>query len=270
MEVAGEEAHIIRSMPDQFVLVDSSDKVAVVRLNRPEKLNALSPEMLRSVADALQRLEEDGGVRVIVLTGGEKVFAAGADIEAMAMASPVDMLLRSTLRSWRRIAAIDKPLIAAVNGVAFGGGCELAMLCDLIVAGGSSRFGQPEIKLGIMPGAGGTQRLARAVGSARAMEMILTGEPISAQEALAAGLVNRVVADDKVLDQSKALANMIAARPPVAVRMARKAVRFGYERTMAEGFEIERRNYRLLYDTEDQKEGMAAFLEKREPKFKGK
>ncbi|MGH2582961.1 MAG: enoyl-CoA hydratase-related protein [Anaerolineales bacterium] len=257
-------------MSDEFVLVEKAGAVAIVRLNRPEKLNALSPEMLKSIADSLASLDRDEGVRVILLTGDEKAFAAGADIEAMAKASPVDMLLRNTLRSWRRIAAIDKPLIAAVSGVAFGGGCELAMLCDLIVAGESARFAQPEINLGIMPGAGGTQRLARAIGSARAMEMILTGEPISAQEALEAGLVNRVVPNDKVLDEAKAMASVIATRPPIAVRLARKAVRYGYERTMTEGFELERRNYRLLYDTEDQKEGMAAFLEKREAKFKGK
>jgi len=178
--------------------------------------------------------------------------------------------LRLTRLQAQRLWALDKPLIAAVSGVAFGGGCELAMSCDLIVAGETARFGQPEIKLGIMPGAGGTQRLVRALGPYRAMELILTGDPISAAEAHQAGLVNRVVADDKVLDEALALAMLIAERPPVAVRLARQAVRFGMERTLLEGLEIERRNYRMLYDTEDQKEGMAAFLEKREPKFKGK
>jgi enoyl-CoA hydratase len=204
-----------------------------------------------------------------VLTGGPKVFAAGADIEAMAKASPVDIYLRKTRQLWQRIWTLDKPIIAAVNGVAFGGGCELAMSCDLIVAGESARFGQPEIKVGIMPGAGGTQRLARAIGPYRAMEMVLTGEPISAQDALNVGLVNRVVADTEVLDESLKLAQIIAERPPIAVRAARKALRYGFERTLLEGLEMERRHYLMLYGTDDQKEGMAAFLEKRKPGFKG-
>ena len=257
-------------MAQEFVLIEKQGAVAIARLNRPDKLNALSPEMLTSLAEALESLNKDDAVRAIVLTGSERAFAAGADIEAMAKASPVDMLLRNTRQYWQRLWALDKPLIAAVSGVALGGGCELAMLCDLIVAGESARFGQPEIKLGIMPGAGGTQRLARAVGPYRAMEMILTGEPISAAEAQRAGLVNRVVPDDQVLEEALALARLIAERPPVAVRLARKALRYGMERTMLEGLEMERRNYRLLYDTEDQKEGMQAFLEKRPPKFKGR
>ena len=254
----------------ELVLIEKQGAVAIVRLNRPDKLNALSPEMLASLAEALESLNKDDETRAIVLTGSERAFAAGADIEAMAKASPVDMLLRNTRQYWQRLWALDKPLIAAVSGVALGGGCELAMLCDLIVASESARFGQPEIKLGIMPGAGGTQRLARAVGPYRAMEMILTGEPISAAEAQRAGLVNRVVPDDQVLEQALALARLIAERPPVAVRLARKVLRYGMERTMLEGLEMERRNYRLLYDTEDQKEGMQAFLEKRPPKFKGR
>lgn len=257
-------------MPDELVLIEHKDAVAIARLNRPDKLNALSPEMLAALADAFDKLNSDEKVRVIVLYGGEKAFAAGADIEAMAQASPIDIHLRNTRKSWLRIWAVDKPVIAAVRGVAFGGGCELAMGCDLIVAGEGARFGQPEVKLGIMPGAGGTQRLARAVGPARAMEMILTGDPINSADALRAGLVNRVVPDDKVLEEALALANLIAERPAVAVRLARKAVRFGLERTVQEGMEMERRNYRLLYDTEDQKEGMQAFLEKRSAKFKGR
>ncbi len=256
-------------MPNELVLVEHKDAVAVVRLNRPDKLNALSPELLAALADAFEKLNGDEKVRVIVLYGGEKAFAAGADIGAMAKASPIDIHLRNTRKSWERIWGADKPVIAAVRGVAFGGGCELAMGCDLIVAGESARFGQPEVKLGIMPSAGGTQRLARAVGPARAMEMILTGEPISAADAFSAGLVNRVVPDDRVLDEALTLANLIAERPAVAVRLARKTVRFGLERTVQEGLEMERRNSRLLYGTEDQKEGMQAFLEKRSPKFKG-
>jgi enoyl-CoA hydratase len=256
-------------MPD-LVLIEHHDAVALVRLNRPDKLNALSPDMLSALADAFDALNADSAVNVIVLYGGERAFAAGADIEAMSKASPVDIDLRNTRALWQRVWAINKPVIAAVRGVAFGGGCELAMGCDLIVAGEGARFAQPEIKLGIMPGAGGTQRLAKAIGPARAMEMVLTGEPISATEAKQAGLINRVVPDERVLDEALALAALVASRPAVAVRLARQALRFGAERTVAEGMEIERRNYKLTYDTEDQKEGMAAFLEKRAPKFKGR
>jgi enoyl-CoA hydratase len=254
----------------ELVLIERKDAVAIVRLNRPDKLNALSPEMLAALAAAFEELDADAGARVLVLYGGERAFAAGADIEAMAKASPIDIDLRNTRESWQRMWAIAKPVVAAVRGVAFGGGCELAMGCDLIVAGEGARFAQPEIKLGIMPGAGGTQRLARAIGLARAMEMVLTGEPISAADAKAAGLVNRVVPDERVLEEALALAAVIASRPPVAVRLARQALRYGAERTVVDGMEIERRNYKLTYDTEDQKEGMQAFLEKRPPQFKGR
>jgi enoyl-CoA hydratase len=257
-------------MSQEFVLVEKHGAVAVATLNRPDKLNALSPQMLAALADTLEALNADSSVRVVVLYGGPRAFAAGADIEAMAKASPVDILLRNTRQYWQRLWSLDKPLIAAVTGVAFGGGCELAMLCDLIVAGETARFGQPEIKLGIMPGAGGTQRLARAIGPYRAMEMVLTGEPLSATEAKAAGLVNRVVPDERVLEEALALATTVSERPPVAVRLARQALRFGVERTLAEGLELERSNYLMTYDTEDQKEGMAAFLEKRPPSFKGR
>jgi len=256
-------------MSHNLVLVEKQKAVGIVTFNRPERLNALNPELLKTLAEVLETLNGDPAIRVIVLTGGPKVFAAGADIEAMAKASPVDIYLRNTRALWQRIWSLDKPMVAAVNGVAFGGGCELAMSCDLIVAGESSRFGQPEIKLGIMPGAGGTQRLARAVGPYRAMELVLTGEPISAAEALAAGLVNRVVPDARVLEAAMELAKRIAERPQVAVRLARQALRYGMERTLLEGMDLERRNYRMLYGTEDQKEGMAAFLEKRSPNFKG-
>ena len=256
-------------MSHNLVLVEKQKAVGIVTFNRPERLNALNPELLKTLAEVLETLNGDPAIRVIVLTGGPKVFAAGADIEAMAKASPVDIYLRNTRALWQRIWSLDKPMVAAVNGVAFGGGCELAMSCDLIVAGESSRFGQPEIKLGIMPGAGGTQRLARAVGPYRAMELVLTGEPISAAEALAAGLVNRVVPDARVLEAAMELAKRIAERPQVAVRLARQALRYGMERTLLEGLDLERRNYRMLYGTEDQKEGMAAFLEKRSPNFKG-
>ena len=257
-------------MSEDVVKVELRGPLALVGLNRPDKLNALSSQLLSALADAFEALSVKEEVRVIVLHGDQRAFAAGADIQAMAQANPVDILEGGTRDYWLRIWAIDKPIIAAVAGYAFGGGCELAMGCDIIVAAESARFAQPEIKLGIMPGAGGTQRLARAVGLHRAMEMILTGEPITAQEAFDAGLVNKVVPSERVLDAAIELAETIAARPPVAVRLARQALRFGFERTMQEGLELERHNYRMLYDTEDQKEGMAAFLEKREPKFKGK
>jgi enoyl-CoA hydratase len=255
-------------MSQNLVLSKRRDAVAIFTLNRPDKLNALSPDLLGELANDLEQANRDSEIRVCVLTGGPKVFAAGADVDVMAKSSPIDIYLRKTRQLWQRIWSLDKPLIAAVNGVAFGGGCELAMSCDLIVAGESARFGQPEIKLGIMPGAGGTQRLSRAIGPLRAMEMLLTGEPISAKEALEYGLVNHVVADDKALPEAIALAQTIASRPAVAVRMARKALRFGIERTLLEGLELERRNYLMLYDTADQKEGMAAFLEKRPPNYK--
>lgn len=257
-------------MSEDLVLIEKKDAVALLRLNRPGKLNALSPQLLAALADALEAVDADDELRVTVLYGGERAFAAGADIEAMAKASPVDILQGATRQLWQRIWALDKPVIAAVSGYAYGGGCELAMGCDLIVAAEDARFAQPEIKLGIMPGAGGTQRLARAIGPYRAMEMVLTGEPITARAAFEAGLVNRLVSSERVRDEALELAQLIAERPPVAVRLARQALRFGFERTLIEGLEIERRNYRMLYDTEDQKEGMAAFLEKKEPKFKGK
>lgn len=253
-----------------MVLIEHKTPLAIVRLNRPDKLNALSPEMLRALAEAMESLNADEQVRVIVLYGGERAFAAGADIEAMAKAGPVDIFVRNTRALWQRIWGIDKPVVAAVRGVAFGGGCELALGCDLIVAGQTARFAQPEIKLGIMPGAGGTQRLARAIGPARAMEMVLTGEPLTAEAALQAGLVNRVVPDEQVLDAAIELAAVVAERPAVAVRLARQALRYGLERTLQEGMELERRNYLMAYDTQDQKEGMAAFLEKRKAKFTGK
>ncbi|HLD94317.1 MAG TPA: enoyl-CoA hydratase-related protein [Anaerolineales bacterium] len=256
-------------MSAKFIKVVRKEAVAILTLDRPGKLNALSPELLAELANDLEVLNADSEVRVLILTGGPKVFAAGADIESMSKASPIDIYLRKTRELWQRIWSLDKPLIAAVNGVAFGGGCELAMSCDLIVAGESAQFGQPEIKLGIMPGAGGTQRWAQAVGPYRAMEVVLTGEPISAQDALSVGLVNCVVADDKVLDEATQLAQIISERPPIAVRLARQALRFGVERTLLEGLEVERHHYLMLYDTEDQKEGMSAFLEKRKPTFKG-
>lgn len=254
----------------QLVLAEKNGAVGVARLNRPEALNALSPEMLHALCAALEAFDVDPQIRVIVITGEGRAFAAGADIRVLAQATPAEMMESGTQRSWQRLRSVGKPLIAAVNGYAYGGGCELALACDMIVASESARFAQPEIKLGIMPGAGGTQRLARALGVYRAMEMILTGEPISAGEAYRCGLVNRVVPAERCLEEALALATVIAERPPIAVRLAREALRLGAETSLRDGMEIERRNYLLLYDTTDQKEGMAAFLEKRPPRFSGR
>jgi enoyl-CoA hydratase len=251
------------------VLITHEGKIGIVTLNRPEALNALSPEMLSSVCKALEELDQDDAIRAIILTGSQRAFAAGADIKVMAPASPMDMMRTNTKQYWDRIRQIGKPLIAAVSGYIFGGGCELAMHCDLIVASESARFAHPEIKLGIMPGAGGTQLMTKAIGPYRAMEMILTGEPLSARRAYEFGLVNRLVPVERYLDEAKELAQMIAERPPVAVRMARQAIRHGIENTFREGMELERCNFMLLFDTQDQAEGMKAFLEKREPNFKG-
>lgn len=252
------------------VLTQRNGPVGIVQLNRPEVLNALSLQMLAALCEALAALDIEPEIRAVVITGGPRVFAAGADIQMLANASPMDILSMNTRSYWECIWNIGKPLIAAVNGYAYGGGCELAMSCDLIVAADTARFAQPEIKLGIMPGAGGTQRLARALGYYRAMEMVLTGEPISAVEAFRCGLVNRLVPAERCLDEALALAGLIAERPPIAVRLAREALRLGAEMDLRAGMELERRNYLLLFDTSDQQEGMAAFLEKRPPHFTGK
>jgi enoyl-CoA hydratase len=252
-----------------LVILTNHNAVALLTLNRPESLNALSPAMLNALCTALEKQAADPDVRVIVISGSERAFAAGADIPTMAAASPMQMVHLDTRQYWQRIYAVRKPLIAAVRGYAYGGGCELAMLCDLIVCGESARFAQPEIKLGIMPGAGGTQRLARALGPYRAMEMILTGEPISARQAFEAGLANQIVPDERCVETALALASVIAERPPLAIQLAREAVRHGLENTLREGLEVERRNFLLLFDTFDQSEGMQAFLEKRPPKFTG-
>ncbi len=257
-------------MPDELILTRKDGPVGVLTLNRPEALNALAPRMLAAICDALETFDADEEIRVIVLAGTERVFAAGADIKAMAPASSTDMIRLDTLRYWQRMHQITKPLIAAVSGYAFGGGCELAMTCDLIVASETAQFAQSEIKVGIMPGAGGTQRLTKAIGPYRAMEMVLTGEPISAQAALAYGLVNRVVPEKRFLEEALELARLIASRPAVAVRLAREALRYGVETTLRDGLMVERRNFYLTFDTEDQAEGMNAFIEKRAPEFKGR
>nr|BCX00309.1 MAG: enoyl-CoA hydratase [Bacteroidota bacterium] len=258
-------------MAYRFLLLERfpDDGVALVRLNRPEVLNALSLELMEELVGALEELDADPGVRAIVLTGNERAFAAGADITQMADASVVRMVLVDQFQKWDRIKRIRKPLIAAVSGYALGGGCELAMSCDMIVASETARFGQPEINIGVMPGAGGTQRLTRAIGKARAMEMVLTGRMITAEEARLAGLVNRVVPVELYLDEALKLAREVAARPPLAVRLAKEAVLKAFELPLSAGLEFERKNFYLLFATEDQKEGMRAFLEKRPPVWKG-
>jgi enoyl-CoA hydratase/carnithine racemase len=253
-------------------LVESSrdGNVALLRLNRPEARNALSPELMERLAGELERLDPDPEVRCVVIAGSDKVFAAGADIKAMAERSFAEALRHPAAGFWRRLAAIKTPMIAAVSGYALGGGCELALACDMIVAAGGTQFGQPEINLGIIPGGGGTQRLARVLGKQRAMELVLTGKRFDATTALELGLVNRVVADGRWLEEAMALAATVAERPPIAARLAKQAVLAAEETVLSAGLENERRLYELAMATEDRVEGMTAFLEKREPKFEGK
>lgn len=257
-------------MSYQFILTRTEGLVGIVQLNRPQKLNALNGTVMGELIAALREYDKDPNVRCIVLTGDERAFAAGADIDQMATAGTVEMLEMDFIRFWDQVREISKPIIAAVSGYAFGGGCELAMACDMIVASDTAQFGQPEIKIGVIPGAGGTQRLTRAVGKALAMEMVLTGEPISAQKALAYGLVNRVVPREVYLQEAIQLAQTVAARAPVAVRLGKECVNKAYEMTLAEGIAYERRMFYMLFATEDQKEGMQAFQEKRKAEWKGR
>ena len=257
---------------DALVLVERQPeaRTALVRLNRPKQLNALNGAVMDALCEALEALDRDDGVRAIVVTGNERAFAAGADIGEMAGASAVEMLRSNRIGQWDRVRRISKPVIAAVNGWCLGGGCELAMTLDLIVAGEGARFGQPEVKIGVIPGAGGTQRLARSIGKSKAMEMILTGEPISAAEAERAGLVARVVPDELVVEDALALAATIATQSPLALRLAKEAVNAAYEMSLSDALTHERRLFYLLFASDDQKEGMAAFLEKRTPDFTGR
>jgi enoyl-CoA hydratase len=254
----------------QLILIENTPPVLTIRLNRPDVLNALNTALMRELVDALEAADADDTVRAVVLTGDAKAFAAGADIREMADASAVEMLLRDQFARWDRIRKVRKPLIAAVSGFALGGGCELAMMCDIIVASETAKFGQPEIGIGVMPGAGGTQRLTRAVGKAKSMEMVLTGAMIGAREAMDAGLVNRVVPVEAYLGEALALAREIASKPPLAVRLAKEAVLKAFDTTIEGGLEYERKNFYLLFATEDQKEGMKAFVEKRKPEWKGR
>jgi enoyl-CoA hydratase len=247
------------------------DGVALVVLDRPKVLNALDFALIEALTDVLEWLDAEPACRCIVITGaGERAFAAGADIAELAAQTPTTLTVDDHFHRWERIKRIRKPLIAAIRGFALGGGCELAMTCDMIVAGEDAQFGQPEIKLGVMPGAGGTQRLTRAIGKARAMELVLTGRTIGAREAEAHGLVTSVVPSEATVPAALELAARIAAMAPVAVMAAKAAVNRAEELSLEAGLEFERRNFYLLFDTEDQREGMAAFSEKRPPRWKGR
>lgn len=243
--------------------------VGAIRINRASVLNALSLQTMIELVDAFERFDADANVRCIVLHGDDKSFAAGADITEMSDADAVAMLIRDQFARWERIRQVKTPIIAAVSGFALGGGCELAMLCDMIVASETAQFGQPEINIGVMPGAGGTQRLTRAVGKALAMELVLTGSLISAQQALLTGLVNRVVPVEYYLEEAFALASTVAEKAPIAARLAKESVLKSFSTTLEGGLEFERKNFYLLFATKDQKEGMKAFVEKRKPEWRG-
>ena len=256
-------------MAYQDIQVERDGAVGIITLNRPKVLNALGPQLLTELVDALEEYDRDPKVRCIALVGSDRAFAAGADIGAMADASPIQMLVEDTFSRIERIRDLSTPVVAGVSGFALGGGCELAMACDLIVASETAQFGQPEINLGIIPGAGGTQRLPRAVGKAVAMDMVLTGRTLSAVEARDAGLVARVTAPEAWRDETLAVCRTIATKSPVALRIAREAVNAAFETTLRTGIEFERRAFHVLFASEDQSEGMRAFLDKRAPAFTG-
>jgi enoyl-CoA hydratase len=254
---------------DDLVIKEIFDAVGLVRLNRPQVLNALSSQLLEALMQALIEFDKNPQIRAIVVTGNERAFAAGADIKEMANASAIEMYLQDNVSKFDRIRQIKKPVIAAVSGYCLGGGCELALSCDMIIASETACFGQPEITIGVIPGAGGTQRLPRIIGKALSMEMILNNRMLSAQEALNYGLVNRVVPVSVYLTDAMELAAQIGERPPLAVQLAKEAINQAYEGYLSAGLAAERRAFYFLFSTEDQKEGMAAFLEKRKPNWKG-
>ena len=255
-------------MKFETILVETKGRVGVITLNRPQALNALNSQLIKEVNAALDSFEADAAIGAIVVTGSEKAFAAGADIKEMQPKSFIDVYTEDFISSWERITRCRKPVIAAVSGFALGGGCELAMMCDFIIAADTAKFGQPEINLGIMPGAGGTQRLTRFVGKSKAMEMCLTGRMMDAAEAERSGLVSRVVPAADLLTEAMKAADSIASKSLTAVIMTKETVNRAYETTLSEGIRFERRMFHAMFATEDQKEGMAAFAEKRKAQFK--
>jgi len=252
------------------ILTSTEDQIGIVTLNRPNVLNALSHDLMDELVNALQEFDTDDKIRAIILTGSERAFAAGADIKEMSEETSISIMQKDRFASWDKIRQVKKPIIAAVSGFALGGGCELVMNCDIIIASESAQFGQPEISIGVIPGAGGTQRLTRVVGKHKAMEMILTGRPITAQEAFACGLVNKVAPVELFLEEAKAMAREIAKKSPVAVKLAKEAILKTYDTFINDGLQFERKNFYLLFSSEDQKEGMRAFLEKRPASFVGR
>ena len=257
-------------MDFQNLLVAREGPVGIVTLNRPQQLNALSYDLVKELSLAMEAFDLDQEIKAIVLTGGEKVFAAGADIKEMVDATPFDERIQGRMSYRDKINRISKPVIAAVSGYALGGGCELAMSCDLIIASETARFGQPEVNIGTIPGSGGTQRLTRTVGKYRSMEMVLTGEFLSASDAERFGLVNKIVPAELLLEEAKSIAIKIATKSPVSIRLAKEAILKSFNTPLDEGLEYERKCFYLLFASEDRKEGMKAFIEKRKPQFKGK
>jgi enoyl-CoA hydratase len=257
-------------MTDVVLLERPAEAVVLVRINRPEARNALNIEVRKLLSRYLTELSEDSTTRAVIITGNEKSFAAGADIKEMANLGTIEALQRGIHRLWQSIGSCRKPVIAAVSGYALGGGCELAMTCDIIVAGESASFGQPEVKIGILPGGGGTQRLARAVGKYKAMKYVLTGDMFSAREAFDMGLVSEVVPDAEVEGRAIDLARQLAALPPLALQLAKEAVLAGMEAPLSSALALEAKSLQILFSSQDQKEGMRAFIEKRKPKFEGR
>lgn len=253
-----------------IVVERPAERVGLVRLNRPQALNALRGQLMEELVSALQTFDRDPAIGAMVITGNEKAFSAGADITEMANAAVTDMLNRGMIERWRALRNLRKPLIAAVSGHCLGGGCELAMACDMIVASETAKFGQPEINIGVIPGAGGTQRLTKAVGKSLAMEVVLNDRRLTAEEALRYGLASRVALVDKYLEEAITLAAQIAARAPLGVQMGKEAINKSFEMSLADGMSYEEKLFYILFATEDQKEGMRAFVEKRKPAWHGK
>ena len=257
-------------MTYEFVLTETRGPVGIVTINRPQVRNALNHQTIAEIVDAFEAFDRDDAIRCMILTGDDRAFAAGADIMQMVDAGAVEVLADDNFARWARFRAIHKPVIAAVSGYAFGGGCELVLMCDLVVASETAQFGQPEVKIGVIPGAGGTQRWARTAGKVRAMELVLTGDPVRAVDAERMGIVNRVVPAGAQLDEAMRLASVIASRPPLAVRLGKEAVNQAMEVGLAAGLDFERKLFYLLFASEDKREGMRAFLEKRAGHFTGR